>query len=79
MSARAFIAGCAGLELTAEEQAFFSDAEPWGLILFRRNVSDPEQVRRLTAAFRDCVGRTDAPVFIDQEGGRVARLKACCW
>jgi beta-N-acetylhexosaminidase len=79
MSARAFIAGCAGLELAVEEQAFFREAEPWGLILFRRNVSDPEQVRRLTAAFRDCVGRTDAPVLIDQEGGRVQRLVPPHW
>jgi len=79
MSARAFIAGCAGLELTVEEQAFFREAEPWGLILFRRNVSDPEQVRRLTAAFRDRVGRTDAPVLIDQEGGRVQRLVPPHW
>ena len=75
----AFIAGCSGAALTAEERAFFRDAAPWGLILFRRNVVDPDQVRALTAAFRDRVGRADAPVLIDQEGGRVQRLGPPHW
>ena len=76
---RAFITGCSGHELTSEEIAFLSDQEPWGLILFRRNVSSPEQLRRLTARFREVVGRADAPVLIDQEGGRVQRLGPPHW
>ena len=76
---RAFISGCSGHELTSEEVAFFAASEPWGLILFRRNVDSPEQLRRLTAAFRDAVGRTDAPVLVDQEGGRVQRLGPPHW
>lgn len=79
MTTRAFIMGCAGLELTREERAFVREAEPWGLILFKRNVQSPEQVRALTAAFRDAVGRAEAPVLIDQEGGRVQRLGPPKW
>ena len=56
MSFKAFIAGCAGFELTAEERAFFSEARPWGLILFRRNIASPDQVRALTGTFRDLLG-----------------------
>ena len=67
----ACILGCSGTVLTADEQAFFRDAAPWGFILFKRNVETPAQVRDLVAALRDCVGRPDAPVLIDQEGGRV--------
>lgn len=74
----AFIAGCAGIALGAEERAFFRDADPLGLILFARNCQEPGQIRALVAAFRDCVGR-EAPVLIDQEGGRVARLKPPQW
>src|SRR3954462_9325375 len=76
---RAFIAGCAGLELSRDETAFFRDAEPWGFILFRRNVGTPEQVRALCASLRDAVGRADAPILIDQEGGRVQRLGPPHW
>ena len=76
---RAFISGCSGQDLTAEEIAFFREADPWGLILFRRNVGSPEQVLRLTSAFRDAVGRDDAPVLVDQEGGRVQRLAPPHW
>jgi beta-N-acetylhexosaminidase len=76
---RAFIAGCSGLTLTADEAAFFRDAEPWGFILFRRNVSEPEQVRALCGELRDAVGRADAPILIDQEGGRVQRLGPPHW
>ncbi len=76
---KAFIAGCAGLELSASERAFFRDADPWGLILFKRNVAERDQLRALTADFRACVGRADAPVLIDQEGGRVQRLAAPEW
>ncbi len=69
------ISGCAGTELTADERAFFAEKRPWGLILFGRNCSEANQIFDLTAAFRDIVGRQDAPVFIDQEGGRVQRLR----
>lgn len=75
----AAILGCAGTTLTAEEAAFFRDVKPWGFILFRRNIADPNQVRALTAALRETVGRPDAPILIDQEGGRVARLGAPHW
>lgn len=70
----AFISGCSGLEMTGAEAAFFARVNPWGLILFKRNCSTPAQVKALTAAFRAAVGRKDAPVFIDQEGGRVQRM-----
>jgi beta-N-acetylhexosaminidase len=78
MTFRAFIAGCAGLELSPDECAFFKEARPWGLILFRRNIDRPEQVRALTQSFRDLLGG-DAAVLVDQEGGRVQRLTAPHW
>lgn len=78
MGARAVIFGCAGTALTAGERRFFADADPWGFILFARNIESPSQLRRLTSELRDSVGR-DAPVLIDQEGGRVARLRAPDW
>jgi beta-N-acetylhexosaminidase len=78
-SISAAILGCAGTTLTAEEVAFFRSEKPWGFILFRRNIADPNQVRALTAALRETVGRADAPILIDQEGGRVARLGAPHW
>ncbi|HXP30822.1 MAG TPA: beta-N-acetylhexosaminidase [Stellaceae bacterium] len=73
------IFGLGGSELSDEERAFFRAAAPLGFILFQRNCQSPEQVRRLVAALRDCVGRDDAPVLIDQEGGRVARLTLPHW
>ncbi|MFJ6023449.1 beta-N-acetylhexosaminidase [Brevundimonas sp. NPDC092305] len=76
--ATAAIYGCAGHRLTAEEKVFFADADPWGFILFRRNVDSPEQVRDLTAELRACVGR-HAPLLIDQEGGRVQRMGPPHW
>ncbi|TYC50354.1 beta-N-acetylhexosaminidase [Rhodobacterales bacterium] len=76
---KAFISGCAGPVLSNEETAFFKKQDPWGLILFARNIETPEQVRELTSAFRSAVGRDNAPVLIDQEGGRVQRLKAPHW
>lgn len=79
MKTRAFIAGCSGTELTPDEVAFFKEADPWGFILFRRNVESPEQVRALCASLRDSVGRSDAPILIDQEGGRVQRLGPPHW
>ncbi len=75
----AVIFGCAGLELSDAEKRFFAAVDPLGFILFARNVATPDQVRRLVAALRDCVGRADAPVLIDQEGGRVQRLKPPHW
>jgi beta-N-acetylhexosaminidase len=76
---KAFICGCKSLSLDAEERAFLRREDPWGLILFRRNILDREQVRALTQVFRECVGRADAPVLIDQEGGRVQRMAPPHW
>ena len=76
---KAFICGCAGLALDAEERAFLREQDPWGLILFKRNVADRDQLRALTRSFRECVGRADAPVLIDQEGGRVQRMGPPHW
>lgn len=79
MTISAFISGCEGLTLSDDEKRFLKDANPWGFILFGRNVDTPEQVRALVASFRECVGRSDAPVLIDQEGGRVQRLRPPHW
>jgi beta-N-acetylhexosaminidase len=76
---RAAIFGCAGPDLTADERAFFRDADPLGFILFARNIDTPERARALTEELRSCVARADAPVLIDQEGGRVARLRPPHW
>jgi beta-N-acetylhexosaminidase len=78
MAARAFITGLAGLSITASERSFLRDTQPWGLIIFKRNVSAPDQLSELTQSFRDCVG-WQAPVFVDQEGGRVQRLGPPHW
>jgi beta-N-acetylhexosaminidase len=75
----AAIYGCSGHRLTAEERAFFAEVRPWGFILFRRNVDTPDQVKALVAELRDSIGRADAPVLIDQEGGRVQRLGPPHW
>ena len=77
-SASATILGCEGAVLSQDEAAFFREADPWGFILFARNVETPDQLRRLTADLRASVGR-DAPVLVDQEGGRVQRLRAPHW
>lgn len=74
----ATILGLQGPILEADEAMFFQIAQPWGFILFARNIEGPEQVRRLTRDLRDCVGR-DAPILIDQEGGRVQRLGPPHW
>ncbi len=74
----AAIFGCAGPRLDPDQAAFFRDYDPFGFILFARNVESPDQLRHLTAALRDCVGR-DAPILVDQEGGRVQRLRAPHW
>ncbi len=75
----AAIFGCAGATLEADERAFFRAADPLGFILFQRNCVDPVQLRRLIDDLRASVGRADAPVLIDQEGGRVARLRPPHW
>ncbi|SFP54482.1 beta-N-acetylhexosaminidase [Tranquillimonas alkanivorans] len=67
-----------GLSLSASERAFFAQADPWGFIVFARNIAHPEQLRRLTGELREAVGR-DAPILIDQEGGRVQRLGPPYW
>jgi beta-N-acetylhexosaminidase len=77
--ARAFITGVSGTVLAAEERSFLRETEPWGLIIFQRNVETPDQLRALVAGFREAVGRADAPVLVDQEGGRVQRLGPPHW
>jgi beta-N-acetylhexosaminidase len=79
MSTRAFITGVSGLELNADERAFMVAERPWGFILFKRNVETPEQVALLVRELRESVGQPDAPVLIDQEGGRVQRLGPPHW
>jgi beta-N-acetylhexosaminidase len=76
---RAFISGCAGLSLSPDERVFFAEARPCGLILFARNCQSPAQLRTLVAAFRDAVQSDEAFVLIDQEGGRVQRLRPPHW
>jgi beta-N-acetylhexosaminidase len=73
------IYGCSGIALSANERAFFRETQPWGFILFGRNIEAPHQVRDLVRALRETVGDASAPVLIDQEGGRVARLKPPHW
>lgn len=73
------VVGCAGTQLTAEERVLFGVRKPLGLILFARNIDNPEQVKALIADFRGIVENDLAPVLIDQEGGRVARLKPPHW
>src|ERR1700722_8226279 len=79
MTARAFITGVSGTALAAEERGFLREGEPWGLIVFTRNVEAPDHSRALVAGFRDAVGRADAPVLVDQEGGKVQRLQPPHW
>ena len=79
MSSRAFITGVSGLELSAPEREFIRGTRPWGFILFKRNVETPDQVTALVEELRSCLGDADAPVLIDQEGGRVARLGPPHW
>ena len=74
----AAIFGCLGPKLLPEERAFFRDCDPFGFILFARNVENPVQLRALTDDLRQAVGR-DAPILVDQEGGRVQRLRAPHW
>jgi beta-N-acetylhexosaminidase len=78
MAARAFITGLAGLTISASERTFLREAQPWGLIIFKRNISTPRQVTDLVRDFRDTLG-WEAPVLVDQEGGRVQRLGPPHW
>jgi beta-N-acetylhexosaminidase len=75
VSSAAAILGCAGPELSAEERDFFRETQPWGFILFARNIKTAEQTRALTQALREAAGDEGALVFLDQEGGRVQRLR----
>src|SRR5206468_5800609 len=75
----AAIYGLAGLELSEDERSFFRDAEPAGFILFRRNCGDPQQLLRLTNSLRELTGRGELPILIDQEGGRVERMRPPNW
>ena len=79
MGIKAFITGVEGTSLTSDERYFLDHEHPWGLILFARNIEDPKQVHKLIDEFREAVGRADAPVLIDQEGGRVQRLRPPHW
>src|SRR5471032_1606715 len=79
MNTRACITGVSGPELSATEREFIRAQRPWGFILFKRNIETPEQVTHLVQELRKAVGRPDAPVLIDQEGGRVQRLGPPHW
>jgi beta-N-acetylhexosaminidase len=72
---KAMVLGCAGKSLTRDEIRFYRSECPWGFILFARNLSEVEQIRDLVDSLRDCVGRPEAPILVDQEGGRVQRLR----
>ncbi|OLP60131.1 beta-hexosaminidase [Xaviernesmea oryzae] len=72
---KSFISGCKGLRLSADEKAFFADERPWGFILFGRNIGEPQQIADLVAELRHSIGDDAAPVLIDQEGGRVQRIR----
>ncbi|MHC0052666.1 beta-N-acetylhexosaminidase [Actibacterium sp. D379-3] len=76
--AGAYFFGCAGTTLTDAERRFFTEADPLGFILFAHNIRTPDQLRRLTGDLRACLGR-DAPILIDQEGGRVQRMGPPHW
>ncbi|MCY7271119.1 MAG: beta-hexosaminidase, partial [Sphingomonas bacterium] len=76
---QAAIYGLAGLELSRDETSFFRDAKPTGYILFRRNIESREQLRRLTDSLRELEGQDGVPILIDQEGGRVARMRPPEW
>ena len=79
MTSRAFITGISGTELSAAEREFIGAARPWGFILFKRNVESPSQVTSLIEKLRDALGQPNAPVLIDQEGGRVQRYGPPHW
>jgi beta-N-acetylhexosaminidase len=79
MNTRAFITGVSGTELGAEEREFIRATRPWGFILFKRNIDTPAQVAILVRQLRDAAGRPDAPILVDQEGGRVQRFGPPHW
>src|SRR3954471_4068118 len=79
MSTRAFITGVSGLQLTADERTFLRAERPWGFIFFKRNIDNPTQVAALVEEMRAAVNAPEAPVLIDQEGGRVQRLAPPHW
>ena len=79
MTARAFITGVSGFTLTADERDFMRAERPWGFILFKRNIETPAQVTALITELRESIGEPDAPVLIDQEGGRVQRFGPPHW
>src|SRR5205807_3178811 len=79
MPASAAIYGCRGMQLAPEEREFFRDAQPFGFILFARNCETPGQIVALCNAMREAIGVSDAPILIDPEGGRAARLKPPHW
>jgi beta-N-acetylhexosaminidase len=79
MSTRAFITGIAGLELSAAEREFIRTERPWGFILFKRNIDTPAQVTKLIGELRAAANAPEAPVLIDQEGGRVQRFGPPHW
>jgi beta-N-acetylhexosaminidase len=79
MGRRAFITGIAGTELGAAEREFIAAAQPWGFILFKRNIDNPAQVTALNSELRSIVGDPEAPILIDQEGGRVQRFGPPNW
>src|SRR3984893_2411754 len=79
MSTRAFITGVSGPELTAAERDFWDAGRPWGFILFKRNIETPAQVVLLVRELREAVGNPEAPVLIDQEGGRVQSFGPPHW
>ena len=76
---KAFIVGVSGTELATEEHEFIASERPWGFILFKRNIEIPSQVASLVGQLREAAGASDAPVLIDQEGGRVQRLGPPHW
>jgi beta-N-acetylhexosaminidase len=79
MTSRAFITGISGLTLSAEERAFMRAEQPWGFILFKRNIDSPAQVFALVSELRRSIEQRDAPILIDQEGGRVQRFGPPHW
>lgn len=79
MGISAAIYGCSGTALTENEAAFFKEMQPWGFILFGRNVETPEQLSRLVQELKACLDYAEVPVLIDQEGGRVRRLRPPHW
>lgn len=79
MTERAVIYGFEGLTLNQAEKSFFREVNPWGYIVFARNIETPVQLLNLTDELRELSGRDNVPILIDQEGGRVARLRGPQW